>query len=347
MTSLAAMTRRLAAAALAMLALTAAAGAQTPSFAGRQIRLFVGFSPTGFGYDTYGRLLARYLGKYLPGNPTIVVLNKPGAGSLNLANYLYNVAPRDGTEIAIVGRGVAMDPLLAGATAGAMFDATRLAWLGSMNNEVSGFYIRQPGPAATLAEILAGAPLEVGATGAGGDQQVFAAALNALLGTRLKSIGSYPGTNEILLAVERGELDGIVGYSWGVARSGNKALLDSGALKIVLQLALAKHKELARVPLVTEFVHGADDRKVLELIFSRQSMGRPVVAPPGLDPRQVKALREAFAAAMSDPELVAEGTRTGLELDMVSGDEVQALVASLYQSPPSVVARAQAIAQTK
>ena len=347
MTSFAAIARRLAAAALAMLALTAVAGAQTPSFAGKQIRLFVGFSPTGFGYDTYGRLLARYLGKYLPGNPTIVVLNKPGAGSLNLANYLYNVAPRDGTEIAVVGRGVAMDPLLAGASSGAMFDASRFAWLGSMNNEVSGFYIRQPGPAATLAEILAGAPLEVGATGAGGDQQVFAAALNALLGTRLKSIGGYPGTNEILLAVERGELDGIVGYSWGVARSGNKALIDSGALKIVLQLALAKHKELASVPLVTEFVREADDRKVLELIFSRQSMGRPVVAPPGLDPRLVKALREAFAAAMSDPELVAEGARTGLELNMVSGDEVQALVTSLYQSPPSVVARAQAIAQTK
>ena len=141
------------------------------SFAGKQIRLFIGFSPTGFGYDTYGRLLARYLGKYLPGNPSIVPVNKPGAGSLNLANYMYNVAPKDGTEIAIVGRGVAMDPLLGGDSSGAMFDATRFNWLGSMNNEVSGFYIRQPGPAKTLQDILAGRPLQVGATGAGGDQQ--------------------------------------------------------------------------------------------------------------------------------------------------------------------------------
>ena len=245
------------------------------SFAGKQIKLFIGFSPTGFGYDTYGRLLARHLGQHLPGRPSVVVLNKPGAGSLNLANYLYNAAPKDGTEIAIVGRGVAMEPLLGGSASQAKFDSTRFTWLGSMNNEVSGFYIRQPGPAATLADILGGPNLKVGATGAGGDQQVFAAALNALLRTRLTTIGGYPGTNEILLAVERGELDGIVGYSWGVARSGNKDLLESGKLKIVMQLALGRHKELPTIPLVTDFVTDPDDKKVLEVIFSRQSMGRP------------------------------------------------------------------------
>jgi tripartite-type tricarboxylate transporter receptor subunit TctC len=158
--------------------------------------------------------------------------------------------------------------MLNGNATNAMFDATRFAWLGSMNNEVSGFYIRQPSPAAGLADILGGRNLKVGATGAGGDQQVFTAALNSLLGTRLTTIGGYPGTNEILLAVERGELDGIVGYSSGVARSGNKDMLESGKLKIVMQLA------------VTDFVTNSDDRKVLEVIFSRQSMGRPLVAPP-------------------------------------------------------------------
>src|SRR6202051_821969 len=272
------------------LLMTAGATAQTPadvpiSFAGKQIRLFIGFSPTGFGYDTYGRLLARHLGNPLPGPPSVVASNKPGAGSLSLANYIYNVAPRDGTEIAIVGRGVAADPMLNGNASNAMFDPTRFTWLGSMNNEVSGFYSRQPAPAATLEDILAGRNLKVGATGAGGDQQVFTAALNALLGTRLTTIGGYPGTNEILLAVERGELDGIVGYSWGVARSGNKDLLESGKLKIVMQLALGKHKELPTIPLVTDFVTNPEDKRVLEVIFSRQSMGRPLIAPPGLDPR--------------------------------------------------------------
>jgi tripartite-type tricarboxylate transporter receptor subunit TctC len=349
-------TKSLVVAALLMAALLLTAGtaaAQAPaerpavSFAGKQIRLFIGFSPTGFGYDTYGRLLARHLGNHLPGRPSVVASNKPGAGSLNLANYIYNVAPRDGSEIAIVGRGVAADPMLGGNASNAMFDATKFTWLGSMNNEVSGFYIRQPGPAATLAEIRAGRDLKVGATGAGGDQQVFAAALNALLGTKLTTIGGYPGTNEILLAVERGELDGIVGYSWGVARSGNKDLLESGKLKIVLQLALSKHSELPNVPLVTDFVADPQDKKILEVIFSRQSMGRPLVAPPSLDPRVAQALRAGFAAAMHDPELLAESARIGLEINFVSGEDVQSLVEGLYRSPPAVVARAQAIAAAR
>jgi tripartite-type tricarboxylate transporter receptor subunit TctC len=316
---------------------------QPVSFAGKQIKISIGFSPTGFGYDTYGRLLARYLGKHLAGNPIIVPQNRPGAGSFNLANYLYNAAPKDGTEIAIVGRGVAMEPLLGGANSQAKFDSTKFAWLGSMNNEVSGFYIRQPGPASSLKEILAGTPLQVGSTGVGGDQHTFTAALNSLLGTKLKAIAGYPGTQEIMLAVERGELDGIVGYSWGVARSGNKADLESGKLKIVMQLALEKHKELPNVPLVTEFVSKPDDRQVLEMIFSRQSMGRPVVAPPGLDPRVVQALRKGFDDAMHDPQFMAEGAKIDMELNYVSGTDVQALIERLYQSPPAVVSRAQAI----
>jgi tripartite-type tricarboxylate transporter receptor subunit TctC len=324
----------------------AAAQAQTEavSFAGKQIKLLIGFSPTGFGYDTYGRLLARHMGKYLSGNPTVTPQNRPGAGSLNLASYLFNAAPKDGTEIAIVGRGVAMEPLLGGSASPAKFDSTRFNWLGSMNNEVSGFYIRQPSPAASLQDVLAGIPLQVGSTGAGGDQHVFATALNSLLGTKLKAIAGYPGTQEIMLAVERGELDGVVGYSWGVARSGNKADLDSGKLKIILQLALSKHKELPNVPLVSEFVSKPDDRAVLDMIFSRQSMGRPLVAPPGVDPRITAALRSAFADAMRDPQFIAEGGRMELELNYVSGAEVQAMVERLYQSPPGVVARAQAIA---
>ncbi|MEA2988129.1 MAG: hypothetical protein QOG83_840 [Alphaproteobacteria bacterium] len=327
-------------------ALAAGAQAQTEpvSFAGKQVKILIGFSPTGFGYDTYGRLLARHLGKYLPGSPQVVPQNRPGAGSLNLANYLYNAAPRDGTEIAIVGRGVAMEPLLGGNASQAKFDSTRFHWLGSMNNEVSGFYIRQPGPAATLQEILAGKALQVGSTGAGGDQHVFTTALNSLLGTKLKAIAGYPGTQEIMLAVERGELDGIVGYSWGVARSGNKHDLESGKLKIVMQLGLEKHKELPNVPMLTEFVIQPEDRQVLELIFSRQSMGRPLIAPPGLDPRVAQALRRGLADAMRDPQFIAEGVKIDMELNFVGGPEVQALVEKAYQAPPNVIARAQAIA---
>jgi tripartite-type tricarboxylate transporter receptor subunit TctC len=316
------------------------------SFAGKQIKLLIGFSPTGYGYDTYGRLLARHLGKYLPGNPLIIPQNRPGAGSLSLANYIYNAASKDGTEIAIVGRGVAMEPLIGGAASQGKFDSTRFAWLGSMNNEVSGLFIRQGAPASNLQEILAGARLQMGSTGAGGDQHAFTIALNSLLDTRLKPIAGYPGTQEIMLAIERGELDGIVGYSWGVARAGNRDDLASGRLKIVMQLGLKKHRELPDVPMLDEFVTKPQDRLVLDMIFSRQAMGRPLVAPPGLDPRLATALREGFAGAMRDPQLVAEGAKMDLELGFVSGVDVQALVDRLYKSPPEVIARAQAIVAT-
>jgi tripartite-type tricarboxylate transporter receptor subunit TctC len=331
---------------LLLAALAAPARAQTEpvSFAGKQIKLLIGYSPTGYGYDTYGRLLARHLGKYLRGNPVIIPQNRPGAGSLNLANYLYNAAPRDGSEIAIVGRGVAMEPLIGGNASQGKFDSTRFAWLGSMNNEVSGLFIRHGAPAADLQEILAGARLQMGSTGAGGDQHAFTIALNSLLGTRLKPIAGYPGTQEIMLAIERGELDGIAGYSWGVARAGNKDDLASGRLKIVMQLGLEKHKELPDVPMLDEFVTKAEDRQVLDMIFSRQAMGRPLVAPPGVDPRVAQALRQAFADAMRDPQLIAEAAKMDLELGFVSGADVQATVERLYKSSADVIARAQAIA---
>jgi tripartite-type tricarboxylate transporter receptor subunit TctC len=314
------------------------------SFAGKQIRLLIGFSPTAYGYDTYGRLLARYLGKYLPGDPTIVPQNRPGAGSLNLASYMAHAAPADGTEIAIVGRGVAMEPILDAPISPPKFDSTKFTWLGSMNNEVGGFFVRQPGPASTFQDVLDGAVLRVGSTGAGGDQQMFTAALNALFHTRLKAIAGYPGTQELMLAVERGELDGIVGYSWSVARYGNKEQLDNGTLKIILQVALNRHPDLPDVPLVTDFVKSPADRQVLEMIFSRNSMGRPLLAPPGLDPAVAAALRNGFAQAMHDPELIAEAAKINLELNFVGGEDVQALVERLYHSPAAVVARTQAIA---
>src|SRR5262249_20316502 len=161
---------------------------QEASFAGKRVNVLIGFSPTGFGYDTYGRVLARHLGKHLPGNPTVIPQNRPGAGSLALMNYLYNVAPKDGTEIGLVGRGAAMDPLLSGESSSAKFEAIKMAWIGSMNNEVAGFYVTDRSPAKDLKEILSGKVMQVGSTGAGGDPEIFAVAMNAVLQTNLKTI---------------------------------------------------------------------------------------------------------------------------------------------------------------
>jgi tripartite-type tricarboxylate transporter receptor subunit TctC len=333
--------------AIALIAPPALAQNSSVTFAGKQIRLLIGFSPTAYGYDTYGRLLAKYMGKYLPGDPVIVPQNRPGAGSLSLASYMAHAAPRDGSEIAIVGRGIAMEPLLDAPVSPPKFDSTKFAWLGSMNNEVGGFFVREPGPVANFQDVLNGAVLKVGSTGAGGDQQIFTQALNALFGTRLKLVAGYPGTQELMLAIERGELDGIVGYSWSVARYGNQEQLDDGSLKIILQVALNRHPDLPGVPLVTDFVKSAADRQVLDLIFSRNLMGRPLLAPPGLDPAVAAALRKGFADAMHDPALIAEAAKINLELNFVSGKDVQSLVERLYHSPPAVIARAQAIAAAK
>src|SRR5581483_10496374 len=255
-------------------------------------------------------------------------------------------AGADGTEIAMVGRGVAMEPILDAPVSPPKFDAAKLNWLGSMNNEVGGFFVRAPGPVKSFQDVLNGTPMKVGSTGAGGDQHMFTAALNVLFGTRLKAIAGYPGTQELMLAIQRGELDGIVGYSWSVARFGNKEQLDNGTLKVILQVALTGHPDLKGVPIVTDYVKNPADRQVLELIFSRNSMGRPLVAPPGLAPAVTATLRQAFAQALHDPGLLAEAAKINLELNFVSGDEVQALVERLSPSPAAVIARAQAIAAT-
>lgn len=323
------------------------AGAMKPA-AIKHMTVYIGFSPiSGIGYDTYGRVMARYIGKYLPGDPAVVASNKPGAGSMTLANYIYNVAPKDGSEIALIGRGVAMDPLVKGSHSTAKFDATKFGWLGSMNNEVAGFFVSNRAPVQSLDQILAGKELEVGSAGAGSDTQIFAEVLNATLGTKLKLVLGYPGMNEILLAMERGEVGGVLGYSWSAARIGSADKLKDGRLKILMQLALKKDEDLPQVPLVTDLVKNRDDRKVLQLIFARQSMGRPFTAPPGLSASTLAAVRKAFTEAMRAPELIAECKRIEMEVHYVSADEVQSLVQEVYAFPHAIVARAQKIAAVK
>jgi tripartite-type tricarboxylate transporter receptor subunit TctC len=316
------------------------------SFAGKRINLYIGFSPTGFGYDTYGRLLAKYYGKYLPGNPLVIPQNRPGAGSLSLVTYLYNAGAKDGTDIGLVGRGAAMEPLLSDSPS-AKFDGTKLTWIGSMNNEVAGFFISDTSPAKDLKAVLAGPPIQVGSTGSGGDPQTFANAVNVVFKTKMGIVAGYPGMNEILLGISRGELDGVLGYSWGVARMGSRDQLKEGKLKLIMQLALNKHPELPDVPLVTELAPNSEGRRVLELIFARQSMGRPIAAPPGLDPAVTTALRKAFYEAMHDPEFIADCEKINLEISYVGGEDVQALLRQLYSLPENVLAEARRIVAAK
>lgn len=316
--------------------------AQTVTFP--RLTIFIGYSATsGIGYDTYGRVLARVYGKYLPGNPIVTASNRPGAGSMTLANYIATVAPKDGTEIGLIGRGVPMDTLIFGSTSAAKFDATRQQWIGSMNNEVGGFYISNTAPVKSLNEVMAGKPLTVGSAGAASDLHAFALVMNSIFGAQLRIIDGYPGTNEILLALERGEVDGLIGYSWGAAKTGSAAMLQSGKLINVLQLGLKKHPDLPNVPLIMDLIKSEEEKQVLELVFARQTMGRPLMAPGGASPAVTAALREGFEKAMKDPELVQTAAKIGLEIDYTSGEEVQQLVEKLHNLPKSVIDRTQRI----
>jgi tripartite-type tricarboxylate transporter receptor subunit TctC len=341
--------------AIALLALLVAgsAAAQTPTpapatgpFAGKRLTIYIASSPIGgVGYDTYGRVMAKYIGKYLPGHPTVVPENRPGAGGLTLANYLYNAAQKDGSEIGLLLRGNGMDPLLNPDAANAdKFDGKKFLWLGSMNNEVAGFYITDKARVKSLDDVLAGKELIVGSSGAGSDPQMFSVLMNSIFHTKLKIIAGYPGMNEILMGMRTGELEGVLGYSWSAARITSIDDLKSGTVTVIMQLALAKHPDLPDVPLVTDLVKNPDDKQVLELIFARQSMGRPFAAPPGLPPQIGAALRKGFADAMHDPDLIAECRRINMEISFVSGEEIQTLIDRLYSFPKSVLARGQKIA---
>ncbi len=331
------MGRAVAAAALVAIAWSGAALADDAAVAsfykGRTIQLYVGYS-VGGGYDLYARVLARHLGNHIPGNPTIVPQNMPGAGSLRLANYLYNVAPKDGTAIATFARGMATDPLLGGK--GDQFDARKFTWIGSITDEVSVCAFTQKSGIQTWQDMLTKS-YTIGGTGSASDTDVFPKVLQHIFHLNLKLVTGFPGGADVVLALERGEVDGRCGWSWSSLVSRNKQLYDTKQIFVPVQLALRKHEDLPDVPLVTDLTKDPKALQALKLIFSRQTMARPYVAAPGIPDERKAALRKAFDDTMKDPAFVEEAKKTDLEVHPVSGAEIDALLADLYGSPPEVV----------
>ena len=330
--------RAIVAAMLAILAPAAVVFAQSVSdfYKGRQINLYIGYSPGG-AYDLYARVIGRHMGAHIPGNPTLVPQNMEGAGSLRLANYLYRVAPQDGSAIATFGRGIAFDPLLIGQ--GDAFDAQKFNWLGSANNEVS-VCVAMKDSGITKFEDLFTKELTVGGTGASADTDQFPRVLNGVLGTHFKIVQGYPGGNDVVLAMERGEVQGRCGWSWSSVKSTHKSWIDDKRMIVLVQLSLTKHPELPDVPLVMDYAKTDEQRQILKMIFARNVMGRPYVAPPNLPADRVAALRQAFMDTMTDKDFLAEADKMQLEINPVSGAEVQKLVAEVYATPPDVVAKA-------
>jgi tripartite-type tricarboxylate transporter receptor subunit TctC len=307
-------------------------------YRGRNVTLVIGYSVAG-GYDNYARVVARHLGNHIPGRPTVLPQNMPGAGSLRAANYLYNAAAKDGSVIGMFSRGMAMEPLIG--TSHTQFDARKFSWLGSGTDEVSTCVTWRDSAVKTWADALTTA-FTVGGEGSGSDPDIFATVVHNVFGVKLRLVSGYPGSAEVALAIERREVDGRCGWSYSSLRQQRPEWITNKQVNILVQLALKKTPELPDVPLVTEFATTDRQRQILRLVFSRQAMARPFTAPPGIPAERKQALRKAFDETMADPAFLAEAKQRGLEVNPVTGAEIDALIAELYQTPADIVAEVRA-----
>lgn len=323
----------------AMAALCAPCLAQKVDFSGQKITLAIG-TPAGGGYDLYGRLVGKFLGAYLPGNPTIVPQNMPGAGSLIAANWLYNVAPKDGTAIAIMPSATAFENLLGNASA--RFDARRFNWLISLNDYTAVVVVWHATTFMTAEDLLHN-ELLVGPSGSASDVTVWPVVLNALIGAKTKSVKGYPGTAGITLAMERGEVQGMIGDDWASIKANKGDWLRDKKIRVLMQLTAAPHPDLSDVPTVGKFATSEANRSVLDLFVARQQYGRPFLAPPGTPAPIVAAYREAFQKVVADPEFAREAAQAQLIVKIATGEDVKTLVERMYDNPKPIIEQATSI----
>jgi tripartite-type tricarboxylate transporter receptor subunit TctC len=331
-------TRLLALAALAagLFGLTQPATAQSVAefYGGKQINLLVGASAGG-GYDALGRLAARHLGKHIPGHPTVVVQNMPAAGSLAATNHIANTAPHDGTLIALVQRGM----LLAKLTNpnGVRFEVGKLNWLASLASETGVAIAWHTTPLQTGKDLFEKELIVGGITNV--DPETTPRMLNALIGTKFKIITGYPGTREIILAIERGEVQGLGDISISSLMRARPDWLRDKRVRILMQIALEKDPELPGIPFALDYVKNDLDRKVMELNLTQKRIARPIIAPPGLPADRLAALRAAFAALATDKEFLADATKAKIEVSPLAGPAVDKVVALIVGTPVEVAAR--------
>src|SRR5262249_37212972 len=310
-------------------------------YAGKQISLLIGTTPGG-GYDAYGRLLARHLGRHIPGKPAIIAKNMPGAGGLTLANHLYNRAPKDGTEIATVQNGLPFEKLfymLSPGGSNALFDSTKFGWLGSMTQTVFVVVTWHTTPVKTLQDAMDREAI-LGASTTSADSHVLAMLSNNLLGTKFKVVHGYAGATEVDLAVENGEVQGEAGKDWTTLTSTRPQWIRDRKINILVQMGMKPHADIKGVPMAIDLAKTPDDRRAMELVFAKFGMSRPFMAPPDLPPERLTTLRRAFDAAMKDPALRSEAERLGMEANPVSGEDVEALVTRMMSTPAGLAERA-------
>ena len=324
----------------AMIAWLAAAPVRAADFyAGRTIDFIIG-GDVGGGYDIYARVVARHLNRFIPGNPTIVPKNQPGAGSGRAASFLYSVAPKDGTVIGAVFPGAVMSPLLDD-RAQPLYDPTKFQYLGSADNATRVCITHGRSSIKSFEDALKQKTI-MGATAARGSTRDYATMHKKSTGVLFEMVGGYKGTADIFLAMERGEVDGMCGLDWASLKSQRPDWLRNQTVHILTQANLEPDAELLRlgVPQIWKYIPGADDRKAVELIVGQQVFGRPYLAPPGVPAEAVSILRAAFTATMQDRDFLADAERTHIDVVPSTGERVQQLVEQLYATPKATVERA-------
>ena len=326
------------------LSMTAHADPISVFYATRQVVIDIGYPPGG-GYDAVSRLLSRHLGKHLPGHPSIIVRNMPGAGGLIATNSLFNIAPRDGTEIAILGDTVPFTPLWS--KEGVQYDPTKFNYLGSLDRRQSGIVIAwNTAPVQTLDDVIK-RPMTVGSTGTNDITSVAPRVLNAIIGTKFQIIPGYRGIPEGSLAMERGEIDGWTGWCWPCMKNDKPDWIAGKKFNVLAQFMTERHPELMNVPSVFDFAKTDDDRLIMRLVFNSQEMSRLVATPPGVPKERVEALRAAFDQTMQDPEFTGEAQRLSIPLSPANWTAVEAMISGAYKLRPDLLARAAAIINGK
>ena len=324
-----------------VLATAAVAQPSEGYYKGKQLLIVVG-DTAGSSYTSYAQLVQRHLPKQLSGDPQVTIRLMPGAGGVVAGNYLAAVAPKDGTAIGGVYRGLGTEPLFKGAESKLKFDPREMVWLYSLNSEVS-MAVAWHTTGITKFDELYSKELLVGIGGVAGDAGVFGAAMNGIMGTKFKMICCYQGSAGQDLAMERGEIGGRLNFSWAYLKASKPDWLKDGTIKLLGQLALAKHSDLPNVPLVLDLVKDPEDKKIMEIVLSRQTMGRPFAAPPGISAEHAKMLRAAFDRMVHDTDFLADADKSKIEInDPMPGEEINALIDRMYKVTDATLQRLRA-----
>lgn len=330
------MKKALLAGVLTALCSTSFAKAQNDFYAGKRITIIVG-SESGGGYDTHARVMSRHFGRFVAGNPTVIVQNMPGAGSIVATNFLANVAPKDGTSIGLIQRTMLTAKLAR--LDRVQFDPMQINWVGNLTTE-TGMVVSWHSHPVKTAQDLFTHELIVGGAGVAADTEATPRLLNAVLGTKFKIVSGYRGNTNILLALENGEIGGLGDWAWPNIKTRRPDFLRDRKINLIMQLGFEKLSDApADIPLVMDFAKTDDDRKVLQLYFAQKQVARPIMAPPGVGAERIKELRAAFNSMVQDKEAIIDATRSGVEISATTAEDIGKVMALIAATPPHIADR--------